>query len=126
MRRRPRRPATQLLRAGHRTKIFASEEGVQTLNFRAVTLKGVPSGRIEVETGQPGGSSQQIVQLSPDNQIQDACIRAVSIVPEHDTAISFEPPETKSSVFYLVIGAAFVVGATMWTLWEAMGGAPWL
>ena len=126
MRRRLRRPATQFLRAGHRARIFASDEGVQSLRFRAATLKGDPVGRVEVETFAGGTAAQQVFQLGADNAFQDTSIRAVSIVPEHDTAITFEAGESKGSMFYLIVGAAFVIGATVWTLWEAMGGASWL
>ena len=126
MRRRLRRPTTQLLRAGQRAQIFASEEGVQALSFRATTLRDAPAGHIEIETGAAGASARQVHQLSADNKFQDTCIRAVSVVPEHDTAITLEPAETTGSVFYLIVGAAFIVGATLWTLWEAMGGSPWL
>ena len=123
MRRRLRRPATQLLRAGHRARIFASEEGVQSLRFRAATLKGNPAGRVEVETGPGGTAAQRVFKLHPDNTFEDTDIRAVSIVPEHDTAITFVPAETKGSLFYLIVGAVFVAGATLWTFWEAMGVA---
>lgn len=126
MRRRLRRPATQLLRAGKRAQIFASEDGVQSLSFRATTLKERPAGRVEIDTGETGARGQQVHQLGVENTFQNMCIRAVSIVPVHDTAITIEPAESKTSVFYLIVGAAFVVGATLWTLWEAMGGSPWL
>ena len=121
--RRRRRPATHFLRAGHRARIFASDEGVPFLRFRAATLKGDPAGRIEIETGDTGQAAQQVFQLRPDNRFENADIRAVSIVPEHDTAITFVPAETKGFLFYLIVGAAFVAGATLWTLWEAVGGA---
>lgn len=123
MLRRKRRAGTHLLRAGERTQVFQSETGVPFARFRAMTLKGEPVGRIDFETGDPAEPRAHSDALCAENLIENGPILKISIVPEHDTAITFvQRDDSKGSVFYMVLGFAFICVATAWTAWDFMGG----
>lgn len=122
MRRRQRRPGTHLLRAGERTQVFKSETGADFVRFRAMTLKGKPEGRIDVETGEPSAPTHDTRDLKDENLFEGQSVLNISVVPVNDTAITFAPREQSGSIFYLLIGFAFVAGATLWTTLEFFGG----
>ncbi|MEM7213074.1 MAG: hypothetical protein AAF479_14485 [Pseudomonadota bacterium] len=122
MLRRKRRPGTHLLRAGQRTNTFESDEGVPEVRFRAQVLQGQPSGRIDVEAGEPDAPVRRVLDLQVDNAIIEDRVRKISIVPDSDTAITFVTEQDKPSIFYPIIGAAFVLLATATTFWEFIGG----
>ena len=122
MLRRKRRPGTHLLRAGQRTNTFESEEGVPEVRFRAQVLQGKPSGRIDIEAGDPGAPIHRVMDLQVDNAVAEDRVRKISIVPDVDTAITFVTEQDKPSTFYPILGAAFVIVATATTFWEFIGG----
>lgn len=123
MRRRQRRAGTYLLRAGERTLVFQSETGAPFARFRAMTLKGEPCGRIDYETGDLASPSTHTEVLAAENVIETGPILKISIVPEHDTAITFVPKvDRKGSALYLVLGFVFICVATFWTAWDFFGG----
>ena len=121
MLRRKRRQSTHLLRAGQRTQVFKSDEGATFVRFNAMTLKGDPEGRVDFETGDPAEPERHTRDLSAENLFQEMDVLNISVVPVHDTAITFVPPDQKGSFFYLFIGFAFVLGATIWTAKEFLG-----
>ena len=122
MLRRKRRQSTHLLRAGQRTQVFKSETSASFVRFRAMTLKGDPDGRVDLETGDPSSPKAEVRELAAENLFEDQDVLSISVVPVHDTAITFAGPEEKGSFFYLFIGFLFVIGATAWTALEFIGG----
>lgn len=122
MRRRARRPGTHLLRAGQRTAVFASKDGVPELRFRAQVLQGRPEGRVEIETGDADKPDRSVLDLGIENALTGDPIRSVSVVPAKDTAITFETGQSGGGIAYTLLGAAFVVLATVWTAWDFVGG----
>lgn len=123
MRRRQRRAHTHLLRAGERTEVFKSEDGAPYARFRAMTLKGEPAGRIDYETGEASTPVAHTTSLAPENVIELGPILRISIVPEHDTAITFVPKgDPKTSPIYMILGFVLVCIATAWTAWDFIGG----
>ena len=119
MRRIRRAPGTQLARAGERTTILRVDKPVPQVRFRATTLKGSPEGRIEIDTGQTLPRSER---LAPENHVPGDGLVSLSIVPEHDTAITFLPTERPGNTPALLGGMALMVGAIGWTMFEFLAG----
>ena len=122
MRRRQRRPGTHLLRAGERTQVFKSDTGVPQVRFRAMTLKGKPEGRVDIETGDPSEPTPETRDLAAENLIDQSPVLSISVVPVNDTAITFVGQEQKNSIAMLLLGIIVVAGATVWTALEFFGG----
>ncbi|MGD1922691.1 MAG: hypothetical protein ACFB03_00685 [Paracoccaceae bacterium] len=121
--RRLRRPTTQLARAGERTCILTVDRAVPSVRFRATTLQGEPTGRIEVETGSPDTPDMSVRDLASEVEIRGDGLVRVSIIPRSDTAITFLPTETPASPLWFAVGAILVFGASIWTAWDFFGGA---
>lgn len=119
MRRRRRAPGTQLARAGERTVILTVDEPVDEVRFRAATLTGTPSGRIEIDTG---AELPRTAELAPENRIPGSGLVGLSIIPDSDTAITFLPAERPGNTPALVFGLILVAGAVSWTLFDFMAG----
>ena len=121
MLRRKRRQSTHLLRAGQRANVFQSDEPAPFVRFRAQVLQGEPAGRIDYETGDPANPQKHAADLGVENLFEGVGVLKISVVPTHDTAITFQPPEQGGSFFYLLVGFLFVLGATVWTARDFLG-----
>ena len=118
MRRRPRPPGTQLARAGERTLILTADKPVPEVRFRASSLADEPKGSVHVDRG----SGLEVQDLGPEVRIDGAGLVAVSIVPDADTAITFLPVERPGSLPFMILGMIILAGASLWTLYDFMGG----
>jgi len=118
MRRRRRAPGTQLARAGRRTCILTVDTPVPLVRFRASVLDGDPSGQVEADRG---GPLPQISALREQVEISGADLIAVSVVPDHDTAITFLPVRRADSMPAMIGGLVLVAAAIGWTVYEFLG-----
>ncbi len=121
MRRRLRRPTTQLARAGERTPILNVDTPVPEVRFRAVVLNGTPSGAVEVETGDSENPRRQSIPLQEEHRIDGTDLVRISLVPHTDTAVTFLPVETKGSLPFVILGALVVIGGLGLTVIDLLG-----
>ena len=117
MRRRQRAPTTQLARAGERTRILISDSPIAEVKFKATCLTGDPTGTVHLETVD-GGRTEP---LAADNRLNTDGLISMSVVPEADTAITFQPPDRPSNPVVVALGALFLTGALLWTGWDLLG-----
>ena len=118
MRRRQRAPTTQLARAGERTRILISNSPLAEVEFKATCLTGAPSGTIHIETV----DGTRAATLGPDNLVNTDGLISMAVVPEADTAITFQTPKRPSNPLLVALGTVLLIGAVAWTAWDVMGG----
>ena len=121
MLRRARRNRVQLLRAGERSHVLIADTEVPLVRFRAQCLQGEPAGTVEVKSGNAESPNTRTFPLHVENIIDASGLVSVSIVPDQDTAITFTSEAQHTSIMMTLLGAIFVVGATLWTAWEFLG-----
>ncbi|MEM1300204.1 MAG: hypothetical protein AAGH68_13105 [Pseudomonadota bacterium] len=115
--RRRRAPTTQLARAGERTRLLVSDGEIAEVKFKATCLSGTPAGTVHLETV----DGMRSAPLGPDNRLDTAGLISMSVVPEADTAITFQPPDRPSNPLAVLLGAVFLFGALAWTGWGLLG-----
>lgn len=115
MGRRRRAPGTQFARAGERTTILLGDMPLDRIRFRAVTLVGEPTGRIEMELAE---GKRLVEELKGEQTLAAGDLKSLSVVPEHDTAITFLPVDRPSSPLYFLLGGALLLGAVLLTAWD--------
>ena len=117
MRRKLRRPSTQLARAGERTCIVTADEPVPYVVFRAASLEGEPEGRIDVR--RTAGTETQ--PLLGENRVDGTGLVDISIVPKRDTAITVRVLTDRPTSMPLAIGGiVLVIGAVVFTAWDML------
>lgn len=117
-RRRHRTPGTQLARAGERTRLLIGDSPLSEVRFKASTLTGTPSGRLDIET--VNGTRSE--GLTTENELDITGLISLSVVPEADTAITFLPPKRPANPVLAITGGAMLLGAVAWTALDLMGG----
>lgn len=115
--RRRRAPTTQLARAGERTRLLVSDGEIAEVKFKATCLAGEAAGTVHLETV----DGMRTAPLGRDNRLDTAGLISMSVVPEADTAITFQPPDRPSNPLVVALGAMLLFGALLWTGWDLMG-----
>lgn len=116
MLRRRRAPTTQLARAGERTRLVVADEPIPELRFRAATLADSVEGTIEALMD----SGRQTQPLGAENLLDARGLKELSVVPMHDTAITFLPPKRTAFQPATLLGAGMVLVAIVWTAWDLL------
>ncbi|MEM7422365.1 MAG: hypothetical protein AAF334_01510 [Pseudomonadota bacterium] len=93
-----------------------------SVRFRAMVLHGQPAGRIEIERERNGHAVSEVLALDTEHLIDGADLVSISLIPERDTAITFLPTIERRSVLVFALGMVLVIGATVWTALDFIGG----
>ena len=115
--RRVRPPGTQLARAGERTLIIKADIPVPEVRFRASVMEGAPTGRILVDRA----DGPETLDLQQETRIDGDGLIAITVVPDRDTAITFQPAQRPGNAPLAIAGFILLVGGMLWTSWEFLG-----